>query len=95
VLTVEPAESGKGLEFINKTVGGSIPREFIPAIEKGVKERLDSGVIAGYPLRDVRVMVIDGSFHDVDSNEMAFKIAGSMAFSMPVREPIRCCLSRS
>ncbi len=80
VLTVEPAESGKGLDFINKTVGGSIPREFIPAIEKGVKERLDSGVIAGYPLRDVRVTVIDGSFHDVDSNEMAFKIAGSMAF---------------
>ena len=80
VLTVEPAESGKGLEFINKTVGGSIPKEFIPAIEKGVKERLDSGVIAGYPLRDVRVTVIDGSFHDVDSNEMAFKIAGSMAF---------------
>jgi len=80
VLTVEPTESGKGLEFINKTVGGSIPREFVPAIEKGVKERLDSGVIAGYPLRDVRVTVIDGSFHDVDSNEMAFKIAGSMAF---------------
>jgi elongation factor G len=79
-LTVEPAESGKGLEFVNKTVGGSIPKEFIPAIEKGVKERLDSGVIAGYPLRDVRVTVIDGSFHDVDSNEMAFKIAGSMAF---------------
>jgi len=80
VLTVEPSESGKGLDFINKTVGGSIPREFIPAIEKGVKERLDSGVIAGYPIRDVRVTVIDGSFHDVDSNEMAFKIAGSMAF---------------
>jgi elongation factor G len=80
VLTVEPIESGKGLEFLNKTVGGSIPKEFIPAIEKGVKERLDSGVIAGYPLRDVRVTVIDGSFHDVDSNEMAFKIAGSMAF---------------
>ncbi len=80
VLTVEPAEAGRGLDFINKTVGGSIPREFIPAIEKGVKERLDSGVIAGYPLRDVKVTVIDGSFHDVDSNEMAFKIAGSMAF---------------
>ena len=80
VLTVEPTESGKGLEFLNKTVGGSIPKEFIPAIEKGVKERLDSGVIAGYPLRDVKVTVIDGSFHDVDSNEMAFKIAGSMAF---------------
>jgi elongation factor G len=80
VLTVEPTESGKGLEFVNKTVGGSIPKEFIPAIEKGVRERLDSGVIAGYPLRDVKVTVIDGSFHDVDSNEMAFKIAGSMAF---------------
>ncbi|MFO0774139.1 MAG: elongation factor G [Nitrospiraceae bacterium] len=81
VLTVEPAESGKGLEFVNKIVGGAIPKEFIPAIEKGVKERMESGVIAGYPLRDVKVSVIDGSYHDVDSNEMAFKIAGSMGFS--------------
>ena len=80
VLTVEPSELGKGLEFVNKIVGGAIPREYIPAIEKGVKERMDTGVIAGYPLRDVRVTVIDGSYHDVDSNEMAFKIAGSMAF---------------
>jgi elongation factor G len=81
VLTVEPSEPGKGLEFINKVVGGAIPKEFIPAIEKGVKERMENGVIAGYPLRDIRVTVIDGSYHDVDSNEMAFKIAGSMGFS--------------
>ncbi len=81
VLTVEPAESGKGLEFINKVVGGAIPKEFVSAVEKGVKERMESGVVAGYPLRDVKVTVIDGSYHDVDSNEMAFKIAGSMGFS--------------
>jgi elongation factor G len=81
VLTVEPAESGKGLEFVNKIVGGAIPKEYIPAVEKGVKERMESGVVAGYPLRDVRVTLIDGSYHDVDSNEMAFKIAGSMGFS--------------
>jgi elongation factor G len=79
-LTVEPSEPGAGLEFVNKTVGGAIPREYIPAIEKGVKERMESGVLAGYPMRDVRVTVTDGSYHDVDSNEMAFKIAGSMAF---------------
>ncbi len=81
VLTVEPSESGKGFEFVNKIVGGVIPREFIPAVEKGVKERLDAGVIAGYPLRDIRVTLTYGSYHDVDSNEMAFKIAGSMAFA--------------
>ncbi|MEK9140650.1 MAG: elongation factor G [Nitrospirota bacterium] len=81
VLTVEPLESGKGLEFINKVVGGAIPKEFISAIEKGVRERMETGVVAGYPLRDVKVTVIDGSYHDVDSNEMAFKIAGSMGFA--------------
>jgi len=81
VLTVEPSEPGKGFEFVNKIVGGVIPREFIPAVEKGVKERLDAGVIAGYPLRDIRVTLTYGSYHDVDSNEMAFKIAGSMAFA--------------
>ena len=81
VLTVEPSEPGKGFEFGNKIVGGVIPREFIPAVEKGVKERLDAGVIAGYPLRDIRVTLTYGSYHDVDSNEMAFKIAGSMAFA--------------
>jgi elongation factor G len=81
VLTVEPSESGKGLEFVNKVVGGAIPKEYIPAIEKGVKERMENGVIAGYPLRDIKVTVIDGSYHEVDSNEMAFKIAASMGFS--------------
>ena len=80
VITVEPLEVGKGFEFVNDIVGGSIPREFIPAIEKGIKERMETGVLAGYPVRDVRVTLTDGSYHDVDSNEMAFKIAGSMAF---------------
>ena len=81
VLSVEPSEPGKGFEFVNKIVGGVIPKEFIPAVEKGVRERLDAGVVAGYPLRDVRVTLTYGSYHDVDSNEMAFKIAGSMAFA--------------
>ena len=81
VLTVEPAELGKGLEFVNKIVGGAIPKEYIPAVEKGVKERMENGVVAGYPLRDIRVTLIDGSYHDVDSNEMAFKIAASMGFA--------------
>ncbi len=79
-LTVEPSEPGKGFEFVNKIVGGSIPREYIPAIEKGVRERMDTGVLAGYPMRDVRVLLTDGSYHEVDSNEMAFKIAASMGF---------------
>ncbi len=80
VLSVEPSDAGVGLEFVNKIVGGIIPREYIPAVEKGVKERMESGVLAGYPMRDIRVTLYDGSFHEVDSNEMAFKIAGSMAF---------------
>jgi elongation factor G len=79
-ITVEPLEAGKGFEFVNKIVGGAIPREYIPAIEKGIKERMETGVLAGYPVRDLRVTLTDGSYHDVDSNEMAFKIAGSMAF---------------
>ena len=80
VLTVEPQEPGKGYEFVNKIVGGVIPREYIPAIDKGIKEAMTSGTLAGYPVVDVKVTVIDGSFHEVDSSEMAFKIAGSMAF---------------
>ena len=80
VITVEPLEAGTGFEFVNDVVGGAIPREFIPAIEKGIKERMETGVLAGYPVRDIRVTLTDGSYHDVDSNEMAFKIAGSMAF---------------
>jgi elongation factor G len=79
-LRVGPNESGKGFEFKNSVVGGAIPREFIPAIEKGIAEALSNGVLAGYPIVDVKVEVFDGSFHDVDSSEIAFKIAGSMAF---------------
>jgi elongation factor G len=78
-LRVEAAESGVGLEFVNKIVGGVVPREYIPAVEKGVRERMEGGILAGYPLRDIRVTIFDGSYHEVDSNEMAFKIAGSMA----------------
>ncbi|MGH8573543.1 MAG: elongation factor G, partial [Gammaproteobacteria bacterium] len=80
ILRVEPMEAGAGFEFVNDIVGGVIPREYIPAIEKGVREQLGNGVLAGYPVVDVRVAVYDGSFHEVDSNEIAFKIAGSMAF---------------
>jgi elongation factor G len=80
VLTVEPQEPGKGYEFVNKIVGGVIPREYIPAIDKGIKEAMTSGTLAGYPVVDIKVTVIDGSFHEVDSSEIAFKIAGSMAF---------------
>jgi elongation factor G len=79
-ITVEPSEKGKGFEFVNKIVGGSIPREYIPAVEKGIVEAAEGGVIAGYPVVDVMVSLIEGSYHEVDSSEMAFKIAGSMAF---------------
>ncbi|KKR05638.1 MAG: Elongation factor G [candidate division WS6 bacterium GW2011_GWF2_39_15] len=79
-LKVEPNESGKGFEFINAIKGGSVPREYIPAIEKGVVETMQSGVVAGYPVVDVKVTLFDGSYHEVDSSESAFKIAGSMAF---------------
>ncbi len=79
-LKLEPNDAGKGYEFINGIVGGSVPREFIPAIDKGVKEAVDTGVLAGYPVVDVKVTAFDGSYHDVDSNEMAFKIAGSLGF---------------
>ena len=79
-IQVEPNESGKGFEFINKTVGGSVPKEYIPAVEQGVKGAMESGVLAGFPVVDVKVTLLDGSYHEVDSSEMAFKIAGSMAF---------------
>ncbi len=85
-LEVEPNEAGKGFEFENKIVGGSIPREFIPAIEKGVREALDTGVLAGYPMVDVRVNLTDGSYHEVDSSEMAFKIAASLGFKEACRK---------
>ncbi len=79
-ITVEPLEPGKGFEFENAIAGGVVPREYIPAVEKGIREQLENGVLAGYPVVDVKVTLFDGSYHDVDSSEMAFKIAGSMAF---------------
>jgi elongation factor G len=84
-LRVEPHESGKGYEFVNGIVGGVVPKEYIPAVDKGVREAMENGVIAGYPVVDVKVTIFDGSYHDVDSNEMAFKIAGSMALKDAVR----------
>ena len=79
-LKIEPAEIGSGFEFVNKIVGGVIPKEYIPAVEKGVFEQMQNGVLAGYPVVDIRVTLFDGSYHDVDSSEMAFKIAGSQCF---------------
>jgi elongation factor G len=86
VLRLEPLPAGGGFVFENGIVGGAIPREYIPAVEKGVREALESGVIAGYPIVDVKVELIDGSYHEVDSSEMAFKMAGSMAFKEGVQK---------
>ncbi len=80
VLRIEPKEPGSGYEFVNEIVGGVVPREYIPAVDKGIQEQMESGVIAGFPVVDVKVSLVDGSYHDVDSNELAFKIAGSMGF---------------
>jgi len=85
-LTVEPQEMNKGFEFIDNIKGGRIPKEFIPAVEKGVRESLDTGVMAGFPVVDLKVTLFDGSYHDVDSSEMAFKIAGAMAFKDACRK---------
>jgi elongation factor G len=85
-LTLEPRERGEGFEFVNKIVGGTVPREYIPAVEKGVKEAMEGGVLAGYPVVDLKVTIIDGSYHEVDSSEMAFKIAGSMALKDGARK---------
>jgi elongation factor G len=79
-LEVEPLEKGKGFEFENKIVGGAVPREYIPAVQGGIKEALSTGVLAGYPIVDVKAVLVDGSYHEVDSSEMAFKIAASMGF---------------
>jgi elongation factor G len=79
VIEAEPGEPGTGFEFISKIVGGAIPKEYIPAVEQGIKESCESGILAGYPVIDVKAKLVDGSYHDVDSSEMAFKIAGSMA----------------
>ncbi len=85
VINLEPGKPGSGYEFVDKIVGGSIPREFISSVDKGMQEAMESGIIAGYPVVDVRVELIDGSSHDVDSSEMAFKVAGSMAFKAALR----------
>jgi elongation factor G len=79
-LKIEPQVAGTGYEFVNAIVGGVIPKEYIPAVDKGIQEQMQNGVIAGYPVVDVKVTLFDGSFHEVDSSEMAFKIAGSQCF---------------
>jgi elongation factor G len=85
-IKLEPQQPGAGFEFIDAVKGGSIPREYIPAVEKGIREATDNGALAGYPVVDVRVTLFDGSYHDVDSSEIAFKIAGSMAFKEASRK---------
>ena len=85
-ITIEPNESGKGYEFTNSIVGGSIPKEYIPAVDAGIQGAMQAGVLAGYPVVDVKVDLYDGSYHEVDSSEMAFKIAGSMAFKEAMRK---------
>jgi elongation factor G len=80
VINMEPTEPGEGYEFLDKIVGGKIPREYIPSVDLGIQEAMESGVLAGYPVVDLRVQLVDGSYHEVDSSEMAFKVAGSMAF---------------
>ncbi|MBV9725949.1 MAG: elongation factor G [Gammaproteobacteria bacterium] len=85
-LKLEPNQPGKGNEFVNGVVGGSVPREYVPAVDKGIREAEETGVIAGYPVVDVKVTLFDGSYHDVDSNEMAFKIAGSIGFKEGFRK---------
>jgi len=79
-IEIEPVERGEGFEFVEKVVGGAIPRQYIPAVEKGVREAMERGILVGYPVVDLRVKVYDGSFHPVDSSELAFKLAGVLAF---------------
>ena len=79
-LTLKPLPAGAGFQFVSKIVGGSVPREYIPAVEQGVREATENGILAGFPIVDVEVTLYDGSYHEVDSSEMAFKIAGSMGF---------------
>ncbi len=91
-IEIEPLERGKGFEFVNKIVGGAIPRNYIPAVEKGVIEAMSRGVVAGYPMVDMRVILYDGSYHDVDSSDMAFKIAGSGALRKAAEQASVCLL---
>jgi elongation factor G len=91
-LRLEPKEPGSGYEFVDEVVGGVVPKEYIPAVDKGVQEQMRSGILAGYPIEDVKVTLYDGSFHDVDSNEMAFKIAAAMCFRQGALEAAPCIL---
>ena len=91
-LRLEPRETGSGYEFVDDVVAGVVPKEYIPAVDKGVQEQMRSGILAGYPVEDVKVTLYDGSYHDVDSNEMAFKIAGSMSFRQGALEAAPCIL---
>jgi elongation factor G len=85
-IEIEPADDGAGLEFVNQIKGAAIPGSFIPAVEKGIVEAMEHGTVAGHPVKDVRVRLVDGKHHDVDSSEMAFKVAGSMAFKQAMEE---------
>jgi elongation factor G len=85
-LEVEPQEPGKGFEFVSKIVGGAVPREYVPAVEKGIREAMENGIVAGYPMVDIKATLFDGSYHEVDSSEMAFKIAASMGFKQACRQ---------
>src|SRR3989344_1873129 len=85
-LRVEPRERGAGFEFKNELKGGAVPQEYVPAVEKGVKEALEKGIVAGYPLKDIKVIIYDGSYHEVDSSEAAFKIAGSLGIQDCVKK---------
>ena len=86
VIEIEPLEAGKGYEFVDKIVGGAIPKEFIPAVDSGIRDAMNSGVLAGYQVIDVKVTLVDGSYHEVDSSELAFKVAGSMAFKEAMKK---------
>jgi elongation factor G len=88
VIDLEPTGPGGGYEFVDKISGGRVPREYIPAVDQGIQQALDAGVLAGYPTVDVRATLVDGSYHDVDSSEMAFKIAGSMVFKEAARKAV-------
>jgi elongation factor G len=85
-LVIEPNEQGKGFEFVNKVVGGNVPKEYIPGVQKGVRSVIDSGVFAGFPMLDVKVTLVDGAYHDVDSSVMAFEIAGRQGFREGARK---------
>ena len=86
IIDLTPMEAGFGYEFVDATVGGSIPKEYIPSVDKGIQEALETGVIAGYPVQDIKVTLVDGSYHEVDSSEAAFKIAGSMAVKKALQQ---------